>query len=185
MGNLDISVQWRTAVIGENNEAYYFPGKFTSYFRGTYAVSGVYRWRVMRMSGEPKEPIYLGEAEDVLRRIQRVLTPHRNAKTGDTNGRLNKIFREYVAAGRKIVVDIADIEPFELNGVRFDRNGLGDRFKRRALENLLLVIAQESRGFDLLNIIVDPLDEVERLFRKLKPHEKREILRRYGACQRP
>ena len=149
MSNLDIAVQWRTALVRENGEAYYFPDKFTSYFRETYAVSGVYRWRVMRISGEPKEPIYLGEAEDVLRRIQRVLTPHRTAKAPNTNGRLHKIFREHLASGRKIVLDIADIEPFELNGVRFDKNGFGDRFKRRALENILLVIAQQSRGFDL------------------------------------
>lgn len=181
MGNFDISVQWRTALVKENGDAYYFPDKFTSYFRETYSVSAVYRWRVMRTSGEPKEPIYIGEAEDLVYRVQRVLSPHRNAKRGNTNERLNRIFREHLAHGKKIVLEVADIDPFEVNGVRFDRHGLGDRFKRRALENLLLAIAQESRGFELLNMVVDPLDRVERLLKKLKPHEKREILRRYGT----
>ena len=181
MSGFDISVQWRTTLVAENGDAYYFPDKFTSYFREFCAISAVYRWRVMRISGEPKEPIYIGEAEDLVYRIQRVLTPHRNSKRGNTNERLNKIFHEYLAAGKKIVLDIADIEPFELNGVRFDKHGLGDRFKRRAVEHLLLAIAQESRGFELLNMVVDPLDKVERMFKKLKPHERREILKRYGS----
>jgi hypothetical protein len=29
-------------------------------------------------------------------------------------------------------------------------------------------------------MVVDSLDEIERMFMKLKPHEKREIFRRYG-----
>ncbi len=180
MSGFDVSVQWRTAIARENGDAYCFPDKFTTYFRATYAIPAVYRWRVMRTSGEPKEPIYIGEAEDLVQRIQRVRTPSKKAKEGDTNRRLNKLFHEYLAAGKKIVVDIADIEPFEVNGVRFDRHGLGDRFKRRALENVLLVILQESMGFELLNMVVDPIDKAERALKMLKPHQIREVIRHYG-----
>ena len=43
MNALTIFVQWRTAVVRENGEAYYFPDKFTLYLRDKYAISAVYR----------------------------------------------------------------------------------------------------------------------------------------------
>ncbi len=138
----------------------------------------------MRIEGEPREPVYIGEAEDVVYRIQRVLTPSRSAKPGDTNKRLNGVFAKHVAAGRTVTLDIADVEPFEINGMRFGRGEMGDRFKRRMLENLMVVVTQGDRKFELLNMTVEPLHKVERLFKKLKPHERREILRRYGADNR-
>ncbi len=177
---LTIFVQWRTALVRENGEAYYFPDKLTRFFRDTYSVPVVYRWRVMRGQPGDKELIYIGEAEELSRRIQRVRTPSMKVKDSDTNKRLHQIFHRYLSGNRKIVIDIADIEPFELNGIRFDSHGDGDRFKRRALENLFLVIAQQSKEFELLNMVVDPLDKAERALRMLKPHEIREIIRHYG-----
>jgi len=177
---LNIFFQWRTAVVIEAGDGYCFPRKFTGYFRETYAIPAVYQWRVLRAPGEPKEPVYIGEAEDVVYRIQRVLTPPRKAKESNTNRRLNEIFTKYIAAGRTVALDIADIEPFEINGIRFGSGAMADRFKRRMMENLMLVIAQEAKNCELLNVVVDPLSKVESLIKKLKPHEKREILRRYG-----
>src|SRR2546422_7016088 len=105
MSQIAISCTWRTAVC-ENSEAYYFPDKFTRHFKEKYSNPGVYRWRVVRSSGEPKETVYIGEAENIVRRIQRVLTPSRKPKKGDTNSRLNKIFLDRVAAGKRVVLDI-------------------------------------------------------------------------------
>jgi len=133
MSQIAISCTWRTAVC-ENSEAYYFPDKFTRHFKEKYSNPGVYRWRVVRSSGEPKETVYIGEAENIVRRIQRVLTPSRKPKKGDTNSRLNKIFLDRVAAGKRVVLDIADVDPFEINGIRFGRDTLGDRFQRCAIE---------------------------------------------------
>jgi hypothetical protein len=178
--NINIDIQWRTAVVEENGNAYNFPKPFPFYFCEKYAISAVYRWRVLREAGEPKEEIYIGEAEDLVQRIQRVRTPAKTGKTGNTNERLNKIFGERLSAGRIIVLEVADIQPFTVNGIRFDESAASDRFKRRALENLLLVIAQKNEQFTLLNTIVDPLSHAERLIRKLKPHQVRELLRKYA-----
>lgn len=180
MSGLDISFQWRTAVVLENGAAYNFPAKFTRYFRDAYAISAVYQWRVMRVGGEAKEPVYIGEAENVAYRIQRVLTPPREAKKGNTNRRLNEIFHKFVAAGRTVVLDIADVEPFEINGVRFGRDTMGDRFKRRMIENLILVIAQESKKVELLNVVVDPIEKTKEKLLKLPPHKLRELMKLYG-----
>jgi len=176
-----VVIQWKTAIESEGNTPYCFPHKFTNYLRENYAIPAIYQWRVLRQEGEPREVVYIGEAEDVIYRIQRVLTPSRQAKENNTNRRLNEIFTKHLAAGRTIVLDIADIEPFEISGVRFGRDMMRDRFKRRMLENMILVIAQESNKFDQLNMVVDPLDKVELLFKRLKPHERREIINRYSA----
>lgn len=179
MSGLTIYVQWKTA-FARDGELYYFPEKFTRYFKEKYSIPSVYRWRIMRSEGETKEFIYIGEAEDLVQRIQRVRTPSRKARDGDTNKRLNKIFHEHLSAGRKIVLDIADIEPFEINGIRFGRDTIDDRFQRRAIENILLAMAQASNEFELLNIVVDRVEKARRTLAKLPPHVVREVFRRYG-----
>jgi hypothetical protein len=110
----------------------------------------------------------------------RVRTPSKNAKDTDTNKRLHQIFQKYLAEARMIVVDVADIGPFEVNGIHFDSHELGDRFKRRALENLLLVIGQQSNEFELLNMVVDPVEEAREKLLKLPPHKLRELMKLYG-----
>jgi hypothetical protein len=174
-----VNYQWRTAVVKDSG-AYCFPQRFTPDFRQTYSHAAVYRWRLMRISGEQKEPIYIGEAEDVVRRIQRVIAPAKKEKPGDTNYRLNRIFKDYAATGRTVVLDIADIEPFEINGHSYGRGTLGDRFKRRALENLLLVDAVEDCRYELLNIAVDPVEKVRAAIAMLPPNVIREIAKKYA-----
>lgn len=180
MDGLRISVQWRTAVATDNGEAYNYPDKFTSFFRERYSVPVVYRWRVMRKEGGQSEPIYIGESDELPRRIQRVRTPSTLAKDSDTNKRLHEIFKKYLSEGQSIVIDWADVDPFEIDGIRLGREDLGDRFKRRAIENILLVLAQNSRGLELLNMTIDPIDRAMQKLKKLKPHEIREVIQLYG-----
>src|SRR6266852_3711337 len=113
MGGLNIFVQWRTAHQEGGDGTYYFPNVLSRRFREEYAFPAVYRWRAMRQSGE-KEKIYIGEAEELARRMRWVLTPHSSAKASDTNKRLNQIFTKLVSEGKKIVIDVADITPFEI-----------------------------------------------------------------------
>ena len=177
-------VKWRSTLSG-GSRAYNFPEEFTAYFRRTYSIPAVYRWRVMRTEVEEKEKIYIGEAEDLVRRIQRVRTPSRRAKQADTNKRLNKLFSRYLFAGRNIVLEIADVEPFELKvieagherAIRFDQDESHDRFKRRALENLLLIDAQTSDQYELLNIFIDPVEKLRRSVMKLPPRQLREFMK--------
>jgi hypothetical protein len=178
---LNISVQWSTALFRESGEPHYFPNKFTPYFRQAYSVPAVYRRRVIRRQPGEKETIYVGEAEDLTRRIQRVLTPSGTAKDTDTNKRLHQIFRKCLAENQTVVIDIAKIEPFEINGVQFDQQGIADRFKRRALENLLLVFEQARDEFQLLNMVVDYLGKArEALLKSWKPHEVDAVFKHFG-----
>ena len=174
-------MQWSTALFRESGEPYYFPNKFTPYFRHTYALPAIYRWRVMRRQPGEKEIIYIGEAEDLTRRIQRVLTPSGTANDTDTNKRLHQIFRKCLAENQTVVIDIAKVEPFEINSVRFDQQGIADCFKRRALENLLLVFELARGEVQLLNIVVDHLAKArEALLKICKPHEVEALFRHFG-----
>ena len=177
---LNISFQWRSAVVQGNGEAYNFPGKFTRFFRARYCVPAVYRWRVLKNQPEEKEAIYIGEAEQLTRRIQRVLTPSKTAKDTNTNKRLHQIFQAFLSKDRKIVIDVADLDPFEVNGVRFGTDTMGDTFKRRAIENVLLALAQGSGEFELLNVVVDSAEEVRQKLSRLPPHELRKLIKLHG-----
>ncbi len=180
MGGFDISFQWRSAVVQENGNAYNFPDKFTRFFREKYSVPAVYRWRVLKNQPGDREAIYIGEAEQLPRRVQRVRTPSKAAKDTGTNKRLHQIFQQFLSRGRTIVVDVADIDSFEVNGVRFGLDTMGDPFKRRAMENILLALAQKSGEFEILNVVVDPIEEAREKLLRLPPHKLRELMKVYG-----
>ena len=190
MGTFRITAVWRTAVgqdLAKNggDSGYYFPQKMCPAFKEKYAVPAIYRWRVMRDTNrwpnDLVEKIYIGEAEELTRRIHWVLKPHSAAKSTDTSKRLNALFTNLVAQGRKIVIDVADFDPFEINGIRFDKRDIGDRFKRRMLESYFLVEAEASPNFDLLNARIDPVDEVRQSLSRLTPRQARETAKLYGT----
>lgn len=177
MSGFSISFQWRTALVSENGAPYFFPDAFTKFFRKKYSVPAIYRWRALKNQPGEKEPIYIGEAEELPRRIQRVRTPSKTAKDTDTNKRLHTIFQKLLSEGRKIVIDVGDVEPFEINGVRFGGDTMHDPFKRRAVENILLALAQKSGEYEVLNIYVDPVAEAAEKLSKLPPHELKRLLK--------
>jgi hypothetical protein len=176
MSGFNISFQWRTALVQENGAPYFFPDKFTKFFRNKYSVPGVYRWRVLKNQAGEKEPIYIGEAEQLPRRIQRVCTPPKTAKDTNTNKRLHQIFQKFLSEGRKSAIDVGDVDSFEIDGVRFGGDTMHDPFKRRAVENILLVLAQKSGEHVLLNVYVDPVAEAAEKLSKLPPHELKRLL---------
>jgi len=180
-------VQWRP-VMAREDKAYCFPEKFTASMKNTYRVSAVYRWRVMQKEAGDKEQIYVGEGEDLLQRIQRVLTPPRDAKKGNTNRRLHDLFLKYVASGRTITLEVADVDPFEIAApdpgrsyeVRLGRDTMGDRFKRRAIENLLIALTQKAEHVELLNIFIDPVEKAREALSRLPPRVIRELAKKHG-----
>ena len=176
MSGFNISFQWRTALVQENGAPYFFPDKFTKFFRKKYSVAGVYRWRVLKNQPGEKEHIYIGEAEQLARRIQRVRTPSKAAKDTDTNKRLHTIFQKFLSEGRKIAFDVGDVEPFEINGVRFGGDTMHDSFKRLAVENILLAVAQKSGEYEVLNVFVDRIADAVAKLSKLPPHELKKLL---------
>jgi len=162
MNSLNITYQWRPAVLVETGEGeYVFPEMFTCYFRQKYSVPGVCRWRVLKGQPGEKEAIYIGEAHDLARRVERVERPSKTAKGSNTYKRLNQLLQKYLAEDRTIVVDVADVDPFEVNGVKFGGDTFGDSFKRRAVEGILLALEEKSGEFEVLNAVVDLVDKTK------------------------
>jgi len=170
-------VSWRSPVTAENGGGYAFPQKFTSYFRAKYSCPAVYRWRIHPGAAIGKrEDVYIGEAEDLVSRVQRVLTPSRSSKGGETNRRLNKIFLDAIASERKVFLDIADFQPFEIDGVVFSPEKLSDPFRRAVLENIFLLHAQQE-GWGVLNKTVNLAEkQAVRYFMKLPAHRRKELI---------
>ena len=178
MSGFNIVVHWTTALVEDSGDPYYYPGKFTRYFRQKYCVPTVYRWRVLKGQPGEKETIYIGEAGNLIERIPSVLKPGASRKDSDTNKRLHQIFENCLGGNQQIVIDLAMIEPFEINGVHFDQRGLGNPFKRQALENLLLAFSQASGEFELLNVHIDQIDKVLSAF--VEPHKVPALRRALG-----
>ena len=173
---LKIYVQWRS-MMEQNETPYNYPAKFSRYLRERYSVPAVYRWRVLELQPGERKTVYIGEAEDLIRRIQRVRTPSKKSKRGETNKRLKQIFDEKISSGRTIVLDIADFDSFEMNGVSFSPEELEDQFKRKALENLILCFAQ-AEGQEILNKVVDPVRKLLKTVEKLPRNQQREFITR-------
>jgi hypothetical protein len=167
--------QWRAVLIAENGSGYEFPSKLTPFLRGRYSIPIVYRWRVHPGDQGKPEELYIGEAEDLARRIQRVLTPGADGKKKSTNARLREQLDMRRADGKHVYLDYLDFAPFELNDVLFTKELLREVFLRRAMENLSLYLAQVA-GHELLNFRVDHVEKVSRELAKFPPHIVRKAL---------
>jgi hypothetical protein len=170
--SFQIHFQWR-AVLAAESQGYTFPSRLTSFLRDKYCVPAVYRWRVHPGDQGKPEELYIGEAENLSRRIQHVLTPGGKTKKKNTNARLREQLDLRCGAGKHVYLDYLDFPPFELNGALVTADLFREGFLRKAIENLCLYFAQ-TQGHALLNCRVDAVEKVARNLLKLPP----DVLRR-------
>jgi hypothetical protein len=175
MNEIELTFQWRTTLAEKGGNAYTYPDKFTRYFRESYSKPAIYRWRVLKRRPGGRETIYIGEAEELRRRIQLVRTPPKKVKETQTNKKLHQTFKRLLQKGRKIVIDIADVGEFRVNGVRFGADSIEHAFQRKAIENILLALAHRSGEFKLLNVWVDPAEQVRKELQRLSPSQLRRL----------
>ena len=174
---LNIPIQWRAALANERPQrGYEYPEKLSDFFRSHYSGAAVYRWRIHPGQEGQREAVYVGEADNLAQRVQRVRTPAKTRKGGQTNLRLKKKFDEARRRGKHVFLDVADFEPFELNGALITRDYLDNKFKRCLMENLC-ICTLEKEGYELLNKRLEPTSTVERRFRALSPSKKRTALK--------
>jgi hypothetical protein len=175
--SIEVNVHWEP-VLNKDGTPYMFPKGSSEFSCEKYTKPVVYRWRIGAAGGTGKDAVYIGEAEDLPRRVQRVLTPAKNKREGDTNRRLHELFEAALTSGTKVHLEVAQFEPFLFNGVRFSVEDLRNSFKRIAVENLFLAVAQ-TPDLDLLNKYVDSTEkEFTKAFMKLSPAERKRILER-------
>ncbi|HVB33646.1 MAG TPA: hypothetical protein VNJ52_04625 [Patescibacteria group bacterium] len=178
IANFDLKLVWNNVILVQaTGRVYEYAEKFTPYIPERYARPAVYKWFVHPAEAGKQEQVYIGEAESLIMRVQRGLTPAKTAKRGDTNARLKAIFDCHLAAHRHVSLATLDFSPFELGGVLFTNDHLSNVYVRRTLENLSLCDA-EAKGQELLNKAVENPGQLVQKFRELPPHQQRMALRR-------
>jgi hypothetical protein len=100
-----------------------------------YCRPAVYRWMVWT-PGYGIHAYYVGETDDLARRIHHCLRP---GSTQRTNLRLKAHFDEALNKGQCVELQTLVFEPFQMNKVKFSMESLGHTHIRRILENLILV----------------------------------------------
>ncbi|MGB6476002.1 MAG: hypothetical protein WBF04_18265 [Candidatus Sulfotelmatobacter sp.] len=168
MKSINIEVRW-AVVAGKDGSPYSFPNRLSPFIRENYCHPVIYRWRISSSDAAQPEAVYVGEAEDLAKRIQGVRTPgSADKKAGQTDKRLREKFDKRLAAGCTIVLEIADFEDFKFNGVILAKRELHTRFQRCACENLFILV-EIAAGRELLNRLVTFEDKATRLLSKHFP----------------
>jgi hypothetical protein len=132
---LDINFQWINIQISVGYN-YQFPNPLSDYMKEHCRRPEVYRW-VVRKPTFDLTAIYIGETDDLARRISHYLTP---GKRQVTNLRLKAYFDNALRTNEVIELQTLKFEPFHINKVPFSMELLGHAHVRKMLENLFLVL---------------------------------------------
>ena len=142
--SLDADCEW-VAVTDELGNAYRFPTPVGS-LRSKYPGPSIYRW-VSRRSDGTIESIYVGETENLGRRIYNYLNP---GASQQTSLRMNAELKELVAGDHVVTLERVKFKTILLGGVEIPTASLADKHVRVMLEHALLLTAQ-SQGISTRN----------------------------------
>jgi hypothetical protein len=130
------------------------PLQLVRFFRRSYSGPGVYRWATLE--NDILTTAYIGEAENLCRRLGGYLNPGKGQRT---NIRIKKILDEKKVLNATIYYQVLEFEDFEMNRFRISRDGLTNPYTRRLIENLAIVLhtfencTLLNRGMDLIDIV--------------------------------
>lgn len=114
---------------------YIYPTVVSPYMREQYSRPAGYRWMVWT-PGYGIHGYYVGETDDLARRIQQRVRPGIQHMT---NSRLKAYFDETVKQKRQVELQTLVFKPFQVNKVNFTMEVLGHTLIRRILESVVLV----------------------------------------------
>ncbi len=114
-------------------QRYIFPCAVTPYLRDAFSGPAIYRWVVYEREPGDLRRLYVGEADQLPRRLYHYLHP---GPSQQTNLRLNAEFLRETQAGRSVTLEVLRFKPFEFEGANFSMGDLEDKLVRRFLENL-------------------------------------------------
>jgi hypothetical protein len=93
----------------------------------------IYRWGFLR--SDLLVTAYVGETEDLCRRVRGYFTP---GPTQETNKLMHAKFEQAICDGLEIRLEFLKLTPTYLNNVHICNENLGDIFLRKMLENFVL-----------------------------------------------
>ena len=145
--NLKLEYEWRP-VEGELGKPYRFPNALTSHLKAQAASPAVYRWVIYHEEPGDLRKLYIGETEQLSRRIYHYLKP---GPSQQTNLRMNALFLEEISRGNKVCLDTLDFEPFRVNDHEVTMNSLENKTIRRFVEHLL-AFQYATAGDEVFNL---------------------------------
>ena len=95
----------------------------------------IYRWAFFKCGVAFPVKVYVGETENLSRRIGQYTKPHR---TQQTNFEVHDEIEKSIKDGFKVWLEILKIEPVMINRVNLCNENLCDPFVREMIENFVL-----------------------------------------------
>ena len=180
MKELDIDCAW-APVISSPNTPYAYPRPVNEYIDENYSKAAVYRWAFVKgrhgsipEAMQPPQAVYVGETENLARRLRGYLYP---GPSQATSKRMKAYLDEELKHGTLITLAILRFENFRIIIDREKRDsrlvaefGLGNPFIRKLMENFA-VIAHDPVTCDILNKSMNPIER-----RRAKAEKARERL---------
>lgn len=152
---LKIGYRWFSIEL-ENGVSFEFSESDLRIRRQLPQKPSVYRWAVYE--GDILRKVYIGEGENLKRRVYKYFKP--GTKPG-TALRLNKIFREDIAKGANIRLEVLHIDPIYLNNVYLCDGRLTDQYIRKMMENFTIADSDVTQ-YEILNATLNPIERRKR-----------------------
>jgi len=143
-GNLNFV--WEQVLSGPG-QSYEFPHEVTPFMRREYRGPAIYRWLAYAQEIGDRRDIYIGEAENLSRRIQGYLQPGSNQQT---NVRMNARFRALTSEGLHVTIQRLRIGSLSLGEYEVGSSDLFNKHVRVFIEHMLIAYYTKA-GFTLMN----------------------------------
>ena len=175
----DICFTWKS-LESESGQQYSFPDLPSKYLKRRYAGPGVYRWAIFDSLGK-LQACYIGEAEDLARRLHHYVRP---GKSQQTNLRLNAFLHQAQTNGLDVQFQLIMFGDFVINSCGFGSGKLSDPFARKVVENLA-ILESFTLNCDVLNkgmnVVQKQVERVAQQILHLAPENRSRLVQQLLA----
>lgn len=143
---VNLNFVWEQVLSGPG-QSYEFPHEVTPFMRREYRGPAIYRWLAYARGIGDRREIYIGEAENLCRRIYGYLQP---GSKQQTNVRMNARFRALTSDGLHVTIQRLRIESLSMGEYEVGASDLFDKHVRVFVEHMLVAYYAKA-GFALMN----------------------------------
>ena len=152
-----ISYDWLPVEIA-SGKALTYPCRPTKSFVASYSKPALYRWAFRDKKKGEITASYIGEAENLARRVREYMSPGRSRQVC----RMQDEFLNHNHLGGTVELQILKFEPFGINTVNvYNESQLANPYIRKMMENFLLA-DNDSVSCELKNCAENPIERRRR-----------------------
>jgi hypothetical protein len=128
-------------------EEYQFPTQVSKFMREKYSGPAIYRWLPFKSQKGDVSLVYIGEADNFVRRVNGYLNP---GSGQDTNIMMSNAFKYLQYSGHKVALEELKFTEFNLGSIKLSKEDLRSKLTRILLEHMFAVYLQKQ-GWVLMN----------------------------------